>query len=90
MAAPRKYHPRKPRVPSGGKVKHPRRITAMKRRRSALKLTQEDAAKRAGISVRHYRRIENGYINVMQGPTAGRLADALKTTVGDLYDMIRG
>lgn len=36
---------------------------AIRRRRSALGLTQEDVAFQAGLSVRHYQSLESGALN---------------------------
>lgn len=36
----------------------------LKRRRAHLKLTQEEAADRCGVAVRHYQKLEAGQVNL--------------------------
>jgi transcriptional regulator with XRE-family HTH domain len=59
---------------------------AIRKRRDELKLTQEDVAFEAGLSVRHYQQLESGEMN----PTFRTLfnvAMVLKTTVPELTAM---
>lgn len=57
---------------------------ALKRRRRALGLTQEDVADHLGIVPRHYQKIESGKANITLR-TLVRLSDALKLPVRDLF-----
>lgn len=57
----------------------------LKAHRSKLKLTQEEAAEKAGIAVKYWQRLEM----ISQGdlpslPTLKKISKALKTTPSDL------
>ena len=56
---------------------------AVKRRRVALGLTQEDAAHAIRIATRHYQKLESGEVNVTLR-TLVRVAEAFEIEVRDL------
>jgi transcriptional regulator with XRE-family HTH domain len=53
-------------------------------RRATWGLTQQDAARRAGLSLNRYWRIEQGITEPTENERL-RLADALRTPVGKLF-----
>lgn len=56
---------------------------AIRRRRDELKLTQEDVAFEAGLSVRHYQQLESGEMNPTYR-TLYNVAKVLKSSVSEL------
>ncbi|HEY3315291.1 MAG TPA: helix-turn-helix transcriptional regulator [Bacillota bacterium] len=70
----------------GGRRSDTRRLLALNVRRIRLLrgFTQEAAAARAGIAVRHYQKIEAGEVNVTLD-TLARVAQGLGTEVVELF-----
>jgi transcriptional regulator with XRE-family HTH domain len=72
-----------------GRAKRPaaqgRLAASVKRERARLGWTQEQAAERAGLNIRHYQKVEEGTVNVTL-----RTVEMLATAFGvDIADMLR-
>ena len=62
----------------------PLNIDSIRLRRERLRLTQEDAAARAGIHQPHWARLEAGHVQSPRLDTLQRVAAALECEVGEL------
>jgi transcriptional regulator with XRE-family HTH domain len=71
-----------------GRSKRPtvydRLAAAARRERARLRWTQEEAAEKAGLNIRHYQKIEDGSVNVTL-KTVDQLAEAFGVDVADLF-----
>jgi transcriptional regulator with XRE-family HTH domain len=61
-------------------------VREIRRRRSAMKMTQEDVAFASDISVRHYQLIESGQNSNPRLKTLFNIANALETSIQNLLD----
>ena len=58
----------------------------LRKHRTKLKLTQEQAAELAGMDIRYYQRLESKAPNAIKIDTLDRVAKAFKTTPSKLLD----
>jgi transcriptional regulator with XRE-family HTH domain len=66
-----------------GATAQSRLAASVKRERARLDWTQERAAERAGLNIRHYQKVEEGTVNVTLR-TVELLAEAFGVDVADM------
>jgi transcriptional regulator with XRE-family HTH domain len=64
-------------------VAQDRLAAAVRRERARFAWTQEQAAEKAGLNIRHYQKVEDGTVNVTLR-TVELLADAFGVDIADL------
>ena len=71
----------------GFQILHPRAVSILSEKRQILRLTQQEVADRAKITLRQYQRLESGERNIMTSSfrLACRVIEALDMDVSEFY-----
>ena len=71
----------------GFQILHPRAVSILSEKRQILRLTQQEVADRAKITLRQYQRLESGERNIMTSSfrLACRVIEALDMDVSKFY-----
>ena len=71
----------------GFQILHPRAVSILSEKRQILKLTQQEVADRAKITLRQYQRLESGERNIMTSSfrLACRVIEALDMDASKFY-----